>query len=378
MGYNSMKTQMKRIFLSITVMLTFGAIGLNAQTAEKEQFIVVLDAGHGGREPGKVAKSGLKEKDITLKIILAVGKELERNKNIKVVYTRKTDTFVDLFLRGSIANKANADLFVSVHCNAHYSQAAGSETYVLGIHRNDTNFEVAKAENSVIFLEDNYQENYNGFDPNSPESFVGLTLMQEAYLDQSIQLAKNIQDNFTYALKRKNRGVKQAGFIVLHQTVMPSVLVESGFITNNEEGKYLNSTKGQTEMASAISKAILKYKNTVESNVSEVAYSDEEAVEDNQMPIEEHIISNIVFKVQIAAGSTKLEPKANNFKGLEAVSREKEGDFYKYFYGYTSDYNKIQTMQEQARVKGFKSAFIVAYKDGNRISLEKALNQGSK
>ncbi|WP_313791406.1 N-acetylmuramoyl-L-alanine amidase family protein [Lacinutrix neustonica] len=202
--------------------------------------------------------------------------------------------------------------------------------------------------------------------------------MQEAYLDQSIQLAKNIQDNFTYALKRKNRGVKQAGFIVLHQTVMPSVLVESGFITNNEEGKYLNSLKGQTEMASAISKAILKYKSTVESNVSEVAYSVEEAVEDDQIPIEENIISNIVFKVQIAAGSTKLEPKANNFKGLEAVSREKEGDFYKYFYGYTSDYNKIQTMQEQARIKGFKSAFIVAYKDGNRISLEKALNQGSK
>ncbi|WP_313791407.1 N-acetylmuramoyl-L-alanine amidase family protein [Lacinutrix neustonica] len=160
---------MKRIFLSTTIILTLG-VGrtLNAQIAKKEQFIVVLDAGHGGREPGKVAKSGLKEKDITLKIILAVGKELEKNEDIKVVYTRKTDTFVDLFVRGSIANKANADLFVSVHCNAHYSQAAGSETYVLGIHRNDTNFEVAKAENSVIFLEDNYQENYNGFDPNSP------------------------------------------------------------------------------------------------------------------------------------------------------------------------------------------------------------------
>ncbi len=379
MGYNSMKTQMKRIFLSITIILTLGVNStINAQESENEQFIVVLDAGHGGREPGKVAKNGLKEKDITLKIILAVGKELEKNKDIKVIYTRKTDTFVDLFVRGSIANKANADLFVSVHCNAHYSQASGSETYVLGIHRNDTNFEVAKAENSVIFLEDNYKENYGGFDPNSPESFVGLTLMQEAYLDQSIQLAKNIQDNFTYSLKRKNRGVKQAGFIVLHQTVMPSVLVESGFITNNDEGKYLNSSKGQAEMASAISKAILKYKNTVESNISEATYSIEEAIDITPIPSEENIISNVVFKVQIAAGSNILEPKPSNFKGLESVSREKEGAFYKYFYGYTSDYNKIQTMEEYAQKKGFKSAFIVAFKDGKHISLEKALNQGSK
>ncbi len=381
MGYNNMQTLLKSIFVSIIIVLTvtFSAT-VNAQM-NNEKFVVVLDAGHGGREPGKVAKSGLKEKDITLKIALAVGKELEKNKDIKVVYTRKTDVFVDLFVRGKIANDANADLFVSLHCNAHHSQASGSETYVLGLHRNKTNFEVAKRENSVIFSEENHEENYKGFDPNSPESFVGLTIMQEEYLDQSILLAKNIQDNFTNKLKRKNRGVKQAGFIVLHQTVMPSVLVESGFITNKYEGKYLNSKKGQAEIATAISNAILKYKKMIDASFTEDTYIIEEdtiATNDTPVVLEEKIIKNTVFKVQIAAGSKKIEPKPYNFKGLEEVSREKEDDLYKYYYGYTSDINKIKSMQLDAKNKGFKSAYIVAYKDGKRISLEKALNDGAK
>ncbi|WP_299886647.1 N-acetylmuramoyl-L-alanine amidase [uncultured Lacinutrix sp.] len=376
-----MQTLLKSIFVSIIIVLTvtFSAT-VNAQM-NNEKFVVVLDAGHGGREPGKVAKSGLKEKDITLKIALAVGKELEKNKDIKVVYTRKTDVFVDLFVRGKIANDANADLFVSLHCNAHHSQASGSETYVLGLHRNKTNFEVAKRENSVIFSEENHEENYKGFDPNSPESFVGLTIMQEEYLDQSILLAKNIQDNFTNKLKRKNRGVKQAGFIVLHQTVMPSVLVESGFITNKYEGKYLNSKKGQAEIATAISNAILKYKKMIDASFTEDTYIIEEdtiATNDTPVVLEEKIIKNTVFKVQIAAGSKKIEPKPYNFKGLEEVSREKEDDLYKYYYGYTSDINKIKSMQLDAKNKGFKSAYIVAYKDGKRISLEKALNDGAK
>ncbi|WP_290700718.1 N-acetylmuramoyl-L-alanine amidase [Lacinutrix sp.] len=372
-----MQTKLKTLFVLIIITLTL-SLAANAQ-AESDKFIVVLDAGHGGEEPGKVANSGIKEKDITLKIILEVGKELEKNNNIKVVYTRKADVFVDLFKRGKIANNANADLFVSVHCNAHNSQASGSETYVLGLHRNKTNFEVAKAENSVIFLEENYEENYGGIDPNSPESFVGLTIMQEEYLDQSILLAKNIQDNFTNKLKRKNRGVKQAGFIVLHQTVMPSVLVESGFITNKNEGKYLNSKKGQTEIASAISKAILKYKKTIDISFNnETVFNETDKVDEIVIPSEERNIPNTIFKVQIAAGPKKLAPKSYNFKGLKEVFREKESKLYKYFFGYTSDINKIQQMQKEAKKKGFKSAFIVAYRDGERISLEKALNSTSK
>jgi len=377
-----MQTRLKTLFVLIIITLTV-SLSVNAQ-AESDKFIVVLDAGHGGKDPGKPSKHGYTEKSIALKIVLAVGKALEKNKNIKVVYTRKTDVFVGLFKRGQIANKANADLFVSVHCNAHTSQAHGSETYVLGVHRNKTNFDVAKAENSSIFYEEDHEKKYDGFDPNSPESFIGLTLMQEQYLDQSIQLARLIQKNFTSKLKRKNRGVKQAGFIVLHQTVMPSVLVETGFITNTKEGKYLNSKKGQTQLSNAISKAILAYKESVEQNFVHIAPKQEIVLEEAllekglEKSSKKHIVLNTVFKVQIATGSKKLEPKPYNFKGLKAISREKNGKLYKYYYGYTSNFNKIKDMQNHAKQKGFKSAYIVAYRDGKRISLQKALNSDSK
>ena len=227
--------------------------------AQKNEFVVVLDAGHGGKDPGKVGYKKIKEKEIALNIVLRVGKLLEKEKNIKVIYTRKTDVLVGLWERSRIANKADADLFVSIHCNAHNSQAYGSETWVLGTHANKQNFEVAKAENSVILLEENYKINYKGFDPSSPESVIGLTLMQEEYLDQSIQLASIIQNGFTVALKRKNRGVKQAGFVVLYQTYMPSVLIETGFLTNKIEGPFLNSAKGQQKFSESIYKGIVKY-----------------------------------------------------------------------------------------------------------------------
>ncbi|RAJ16192.1 N-acetylmuramoyl-L-alanine amidase family protein [Olleya aquimaris] len=365
-----MQTHLFKLFVSFIIVLTFSwTKTVNAQT-NNDKFVVVLDAGHGGKDPGKNTKSGIKESEIALKIVLGVGKLLEKNPDIKVVYTRKTDVFIDLFKRGKIANEANADLFVSIHCNAHDTQASGSETYVLGIHRNKTNFEVAKAENEVVFLEDNYQENYKGFDPNSPESFIGLSLMQEAYLDQSIKLASLIQASFTNKLKRKNRGVKQAGFIVLHQTVMPSVLVETGFVTNKAEGAYLNSAKGQKELSKSISEAILNYKSEVDKNVGSLVIEDsiKDTISDEEKPIK-----NTVFKIQIAASSKALEPKAYNFKGLKDISREKSGSLYKYYFGYTSDYNKAQKLQIEAKNKGYKDAFIVAYKDGKPIKLSEAL-----
>lgn len=370
----SMQTNTLKHFVSFILVLTFFVLNtVNAQV-NNDKFIVVLDAGHGGHDPGKHAKSGLKEKDIALKVVLGIGEILEKNKDIKVVYTRKTDVFVDLFKRGKIANDANADLFVSVHCNAHDSQAYGSETYVLGLHRNKTNFEVAKAENEVIFLEENYEENYAGFNPNSPESFIGLSFMQEEYLDQSIKLATNIQDNFTNKLKRKNRGVKQAGFIVLHQTVMPSVLIETGFVTNTSEGKYLNSKKGQSELSTAIANAIKDYKKDVDLNVGNHI---EKPIIDT-VPTTENTITNIVFKVQLAASSRLLEPKPYNFKGLNDVSREKVGNLYKYYYGYTSDYNQAQKLQIQAQNKGYKTAFITAFKDGKQIKVSEALKTETK
>ena len=344
--------------------------------AQKKEFIVVLDAGHGGKDPGKIGYNHAKEKDIALKIVLQVGEILEKENNIKVVYTRKTDVFVDLWERGRIANKADADLFVSIHCNAHSSQASGAETWVLGLHANRQNFEVAKAENSVILLEDNYEMKYKGFDPNSPNSVIGLTLMQEEYLDQSIQLASIIQEGLTNNLNLIDRGVKQAGFVVLHQTYMPSVLIETGFLTNNEEGSYLNSENGQEKYSVSISSDILKYiqqltlntvsNNKVAKNETVTSSKSKATTSDNTS----NIFSNIEFKVQIASGSNKIETKSYNFNGLDNVERIKVGSSYKYYLGSTSDYNEIQKIQQLAKSKGYASAFIVAFENGKRISVE--------
>ena len=215
-----MQTNIKYLLVSFIFLLTVFAYTQNPV----EKFVVVLDAGHGGKDPGNLG-SGYKEKDIALSIILNIGKALEKHKDIDVIYTRKTDVFVNLFERGKIANKADADLFISVHCNAFHKPVYGTETYVLGTKRSETNFNVAKRENEVIFLEEDFEKHYEGYNPNDPESLIGITLMQEDYLDQSILLASYIQDNFTNKLRRNNRGVKQEGFIVLHQTYMPSVLV---------------------------------------------------------------------------------------------------------------------------------------------------------
>ncbi len=339
------------------------------KTQSNNKFIVVLDAGHGGKDPGNLG-NGYKEKDIALKVVLAIGKELEKDPGIKVIYTRKTDAFIDLFVRGKIANKANADLFVSVHCDSHTSQAYGAGTFVLGTHRNKTNFEVAKKENSVIFLENDYEKNYDGFDPNSPESVISILLGQEEYLDQSIQLAGLIQNNFANRLKRKNRKVKQAGFIVLHQTVMPSVLVELGFLTNKKEGAYLNSKRGQREMALAIKDAILQYKEELYLNVGNQVYVDDTS-EISEQPDTD--LTDIIFKVQIAASSKSLETKPYNFKGLNHISKTKENNLYKYYYGETSNYNTVKRLEEEAKTAGFKTGYIVAFKAGKKITLTEAL-----
>ncbi|AEH02421.1 N-acetylmuramoyl-L-alanine amidase [Lacinutrix sp. 5H-3-7-4] len=377
MSYNIMQTQLKTVFVFFIIVLTVSVFSTVDAQSNKGKFVVVLDAGHGGKDPGKHSQYGYRESDIALKIVKKVGAALEKNKDIKVIYTRKTDVFLELRERAAIANRADADLFVSIHCNAHNSQAYGTETFVLGVANTKRNLEIAKKENEVIFLEDNHEEHYAGFDPDSPESFIGLSLMQEEYTDQSIMLARLVENNFRDKSKRKSRGVKQASLWVMHNTYMPSVLIETGFVTNKSEGAYLNSSKGQSNIATSIENAILKYKNNLDLNIS-VVDMPLETIEEEDISTEEKIINNTVFKVQIAASSKKLEPKPYNFKGLNPVSREKEDKLYKYFYGYSSDINKIQLLQKEARKKGFNSAYIVAYKDGKRISLEKALNEGAK
>jgi N-acetylmuramoyl-L-alanine amidase len=344
--------------------------------AQKNEFIVVLDAGHGGKDPGKVGRNHAKEKDIALKIVLEVGEILERKKNVKVIYTRKTDVFVDLWERGRIANKADADLFVSIHCNAHNTQASGAETWVLGTHANRQNFEVAKAENSVILLEDNYEMKYKGFDPSSPNSVIGLTLMQEEYLDQSIQLASIIQEGLTKNLNLLDRGVKQAGFVVLHQTYMPSVLIETGFLTNTAEGNFLNSENGQVQYSNSISSDIIKYIQQVALNtVGNTIVAKNETNSGSKITAStannaSDIFNNIVFKVQIAAGSNKIETKSYNFNGLSNIERDKVNGLYKYYLGSTSDYNEIKKLHDLAKSKGYTSAFIVAFENGKKISVE--------
>ena len=337
--------------------------------SNKSDFVVVLDAGHGGKDPGRPTKVDT-EKKIVLEIVLKIGTQLEKIEGIKVIYTRKTDVFVDLHERGAIANRADADLFVSIHCNAHNSQAHGAETWVLGTKRGETNFNVAKAENEVILLEDDYEMQYEGYDPNAPESIIGLILMNEDYLDQSILLASFVQNNLTSKLKRKNRGVKQAGFIVLHQTYMPSILIETGFITNLKEGKYLSSYRGQTQMANSITDAIVKYKNSLNGS-NEVIFNSSEivtldTVENSQPNVE------LVYKVQIAAGKRKLETNPFNFKGLTDISRKYINGIYKYYLGTTSNLDAIKILKLKAVNKGYTSSFIVAFKNGDQISLKEA------
>ena len=354
-----------------SVLLIIGVVFFSSFKAEEktpptdDKFVIVLDAGHGGHDPGRPTKLGYTEKEIALKIVLQVGKALEKNPNIKVIYTRKTDVFVKLRERARIANKADADLFVSIHCNAHNTQASGTETFVVGVGNTKRNLDIAKEENEVIFLEDDHEENYEGFDPSSPASIIGLTLMQEEYVDQSIMLANLIETNFSKLNKRKSRGVKQASLWVMHNTYMPSVLIETGFITNRTEGAYLNSKKGQNEISSSIVTSILEYKTNVQkgSVIPEIVNEDTDEYD------------GIVFKVQLAASSKDLDLKPYNFKGLTELSKVKQGDLYKYFSGITNDFTHVQKIKETAVNKGYTTCFVVAYKDGIKIPLSKALNK---
>lgn len=363
-----MKTTLKYLLVSITFLLT---VGLNAQMPD-DKFVVVLDAGHGGKDPGRPTKYGYKEKDIALDITLKIGKRLEALEDVKVIYTRKKDVFLELHERAEIANKADADLFISIHCNAHHTQAYGTETYVLGLHRNEENFKVAKEENEVIFLEEDYATQYEGFDPNSPESLIGLTLLQEDYLDQSIMLASLVQKNFTDKLGRRNRGVKQAGFWVLHNTYMPSVLVETGFISNRNEGRYLSSSKGKNEISKAVTDAILKYKASLNTGLSDFISSENAAASDDESEY-----PGVTFKVQIAASGRNIETKPFNFNGLDPISKEKTGKIYRYFYSESSNYEDIKDKKIEAIKKGYSTAFVVAYKNGSRVNINEVLKTKS-
>ena len=358
----------------MVVVLSFLFFYSSVVYSQDKKFIVVLDAGHGGNDPGNIG-NGYREKTIALKVVKEIRNELQKINDIKVILTRDKDVLINLWKRGEIANKAKADLFVSIHCDSHSSNAYGAGTFVLGLHANKRNFDVAKRENAVISLEDNYRERYKGFDPNSEESVLGLTLLQEENLDKSFLLAADIQQNFSKALKRKNRGVKQAGFVVLHQTYMPSVLIELGFLTNKNEGKFLNSKSGQQKMAKEIARSIKKYYNQLKLNT--VVVNDQISIEntkvDSTIRDKDKLDEEIVFKIQIASSKNKIQLKSYNFKGLKNVQSVKVGSYYKYYFGVTTNYNKVKNSLLKAKSKGYSDAYIAAFKKGKKVSLTEVL-----
>ncbi len=375
---------------SLLVMFVFYSTMVFAQA---NNFKVTLDAGHGDHDYGAVYNGHI-EKNINLAITLKVGKILERNSTIDVIYTRKNDIFIDLIERANIANRADANIFVSIHCNANKNTVAdGTETYVMGMSKNASNLEAAKRENSVVTLEKDYKQKYQGFDINKPETMLGMTIMQEEFIENSIALAGKIQDRFVQDLGKKSRGggVKQAPYMVLHKAYMPRVLIETGFISNPVEGAKLDSEEGQQEIAEAIAQAILSYKKDFFDGGDSIEAPIEKPSQriDNKVPADSNnqkksdtvekkneeksevnkLEKGLVFKVQISASPKKLELTPDNFKGLKNISCTHDSLFI-YMYGSTSNYDEAKKLLKEAVSKGYDSAFIIALKDGKRVSLK--------
>ena len=396
---------------------------------------IVLDAGHGGKDAGCSGKKS-QEKHVALNVVLKLGQAIERQfPSINVIYTRKADVFIPLYKRAAIANKNNADLFISIHCNALGHKAHlvhGSETYVMGLHTAEHNLDVARRENESILLEDDYQKNYQGFDPNSDEGHIFLSMFQNAFLDKSIQFAEKVESKIKVKAQRKSRGVKQAGFVVLKETTMPSVLIETGYLTNIHEEAFLATNAGQNKMANAIFEAFIDYKLEVEEQVSEplaelrpqtvamvtpannttnvkqraasqrIIASPKRKPSQKVVPpkvIPTNLIvsktpiietkpkklilpkavalskaqqSEIIFKIQLAASPAELETSNQKWSKIQFVEVRKEKNLYKYLTGNHIDYAIALKNRNEVLTKGFNGAFIVAYRDGQRISLQAA------
>lgn len=327
---------------------------------------VVIDAGHGGKDPGTHGIYS-KEKDIALSIALKLGTYIEENiPEVNVIYTRTSDVFIPLNERAEIANKNKADLFISIHVDGHENKNAyGTSTYVMGLHKTDENLEVAKKENAAILFEDDYSTKYEGFDPNSSESYIIFSFLQNTYLEQSLNYASFVEDQFKNRTLRKSRGVKQAGFLVLWKTTMPSVLIETGYLTNSREEKYLITKEGQEYIASAIYRAFKNYKSTIEAKSHFVTKVDSILIRKDT--------SEILFRVQIASSRNSVLTNPDSFKGLKNVEELKFDDIYKYTIGSFSDYSEIVNYKKTIE-EVYPGAFIIAIeKNGNLISVNEAL-----
>jgi N-acetylmuramoyl-L-alanine amidase len=357
----------------ITLILSLSLLNTQAQ----KRFTVVIDPGHGGKDPGCVGIIS-KEKAINLAVALKFGSLIEQNhSDVQIIYTRKTDVFIPLDERANIANKYKADLFISIHVNAvKRGNASGTETYTLGLANSDENLDVAMRENSVILMEDNYLQKYEGFDPKSTESYIIFEFIQNKHMEQSISLASEVQKSFVRS-NRLNRGVRQAGLLVLRKTSMPGVLIELGFITNRTEERFMASIEGQAALAQTIYRAFDTYKKDYDRKLGNI--KDKQVVTappditashtssaDNREATTGHT-SDIIYKVQILTSDKKLSVKDKRFKGYNNISFYMDKGIYKYTYGATSDYKTILNMHKKA-TKDFKGAFIIKTKDGKRVN----------
>lgn len=390
-----------------------------------DKFVVVIDAGHGGKDGGATRKT-MREKDINLAVAQQLGSLIESNiPDVKVIYTRNSDVFVSLIRRAEIANKAKANLFISIHTNsteAASTNASGADTYILGISKTEENLRVAKRENSVILLEEDYSKKYEGFDPSSPESYIMFEFMVNKYMEQSLDFANNVQRNFKSLAKRTDRGVRQAGFLVLKNTSMPSVLIELGFINNPTEAKFLTSKSGQRVLANSIYAAFKSYKQDFDRKRGSSSYESEAHKEEKTKPViavvepdtpkqvvtdssvkkdkksvssmissknqkpavvkkepaetsvkedkEESLVQvvsdQVEYRVQFMLSTKELPASSSLFKGLSPISFYKEGSSYKYTYGSTTSFNESIKLQREARKK-FPDAFVVKFKNGVRF-----------
>lgn len=410
----------KRISLFLIMFCLFALASVSA----KDKFTVVIDPGHGGKDVGAVGAIS-NEKSINLNIALALGNLIERNlSDVRVIYTRKTDVFISLKGRAEIANRAKADLFISVHTNSvppTKTPPQGFQVYTLGMHRAKDNLDVAMRENSVISLEKGYEKTYQGFDPNSSESYIMFEILQSANMEKSVELARLIQRSVCSKANRNDKGVHQAGFLVLRETSMPSCLIELGFITSNEEEQFLNSSRGIDLMARGIYEAFVEYKNIYDGKVtipyrpstknqlpienvlgrlSNNAKTPTEQVEmpkrikvvtqprttqtptvrsqrhrqERQTSLDEASASIPLFKIQIFAINRELSFDSELFKGYKNISFEVDGSLHKYMIGANEDYYEILRLKEELKQE-FPEAFIVAFKNGQRMNTGEAVKE---
>lgn len=385
--------------LSWTINLLVLILPFCSAEAQSHKFVVVIDAGHGGHDPGAIGKIS-KEKNINLGVALQLGNLIKENcPDTKVVYTRDRDVFIPLARRAEIANNVKADLFISIHTNSvgGSKSVQGASTWTLGLAKSDANLEVAKRENAVILYEDDYKTRYAGFNPNSSESYIIFEFMQDKYMSQSVHLASLVQKEFKQTGKRIDRGVHQAGFLVLKASAMPSILVELGFISNPQEERYLNSDNGRKTLANSIFRAFLTYKKEQEIRLKGQAATDlpaPEAAPTADAPVQEKVPAPKptvpkakpatsptpqvpVFKIQILTSAKPLSANDRQFKGLKGVKHYKENGMYKYTYGESTDYNEILRLKKTVSSK-IKDAFIIAFKNGKKMDTATAIREFKK